>query len=53
MAFDHVDEDGSGGLDQEELQEVMSDVAVKMGVPAPSQDDLDAILRELDDNFDG
>ena len=53
MAFDTVDDDNSGGLDAEELNIIMDKVASSMGVTAPSEDDLKAILSVLDDNFDG
>ena len=53
MAFEAVDEDGSGGLDVEEISTVMDDVAGKMGVTAPTQEDLEEILMQLDNDFDG
>ena len=53
MAFDAVDEDGSGGLDSSEIQMIMVDVAKKMGVTPPTSEDLDVILDQLDENFDG
>ena len=53
LAFDALDEDGSGGLDAEEIAVVMKDVAEKMGVNPPTDDDLEAILATLDENFDG
>ncbi len=31
----------------------MSEVAINMGVTPPSEQDLDCILKELDDNNDG
>jgi Ca2+-binding EF-hand superfamily protein len=34
-AFDVVDEDGSGGLDAEELTAIIDGVAVQMGVNPP------------------
>ena len=53
LAFDAVDEDGSGGLDQEELYTIMGQVSIQMGVTPPTPDDLQEILMQLDDNFDG
>ena len=53
MAFDTVDEDGSGGLDQAELSTIMTEVAISMGVTPPTERDLKAILSELDEDFDG
>ena len=53
MAFDTLDDDGSGGLDQGEISELMKDVAVNMGVTPPTDEDLKSILQELDDDYDG
>ena len=53
IAFDAVDEDGSGGLDQDELHTIMYEVSEQMGVTPPTKDDLQAILAQLDDDFDG
>ena len=53
MAFDTVDEDGSGDLDHIELSKIMQQVSIEMGVNPPSEDDLKQILKELDDDYDG
>lgn len=53
MAFDALDEDGSGQLDDTEIALIMQQVADSMGVPAPTDEDIIAILQELDDDFDG
>ena len=53
MAFDAVDIDGNGALDKEELTEVMRNVASEMKVKAPTDGDIEAVLRELDEDFDG
>ena len=53
MAFEALDEDGSGGLDADEIAVVMKDVATKIGVNAPTDEDLQTILATLDENFDG
>eukprot|EP00356_Strombidium_inclinatum_P012856 CAMPEP_0170496328 /NCGR_PEP_ID=MMETSP0208-20121228/21039_1 /TAXON_ID=197538 /ORGANISM="Strombidium inclinatum, Strain S3" /LENGTH=102 /DNA_ID=CAMNT_0010772843 /DNA_START=475 /DNA_END=780 /DNA_ORIENTATION=- len=53
LAFDAVDDDGSGGLDQGEIAEIMKEVAVKMDLTPPTEDDLSAILAELDEDYDG
>ena len=52
MAFDSMDEDGSQGLNVSELQEVMDRVAIQLGITGPTDDDLEAILMELDDDYD-
>lgn len=53
LAFDAVDIDGNGSLDKDELTEVMRNVAGEMKVKAPTDGDIDAVLRELDEDFDG
>uniref|UniRef100_A0A7S3FWP8 EF-hand domain-containing protein n=1 Tax=Strombidium rassoulzadegani TaxID=1082188 RepID=A0A7S3FWP8_9SPIT len=53
LAFDAVDDDGSGGLDQKEIAEIMREVAIKMDLTPPTEEDLSAILAELDEDFDG
>lgn len=53
MAFDALDDDGSGQLDDTEIAEIMQQVANSMGVPSPTEEDIKTILRELDDDYDG
>ena len=53
LAFDAVDIDGNVSLDKDELTEVMRNVAGEMKVKAPTDGDIDAVLRELDEDFDG
>ena len=53
MAFDAMDIDGSGGLDVEELKVIMDRVASQLGITGPTQDDLETMLGELDEDFDG
>ena len=53
IAFDSMDKDGSGGLDVDELKVVMDRVAEQLGIAGPNSEDLDSILYELDENFDG
>ena len=52
MAFDAVDTDGSGFLEKDELAEVMRSVASDMKVKAPTDGDIEAVLRELDEDYD-
>lgn len=52
LAFDAVDLDGSGFLEKDELAEVMRDVAADMKVKPPTDGDIDAVLRELDEDYD-
>ena len=53
MAFDAMDIDGSGGLDIDELKVVMDRVADQLEIEGPTQEDLENILQELDEDFDG
>tara|TARA_B110000285_G_C14752812_1_gene435978 strand:+ start:261 stop:518 length:258 start_codon:yes stop_codon:yes gene_type:complete len=55
MAFDAVDHDGSGEIEAPELAEMMSEVAVEMGlgVNTVTEGDVIAIMNVLDENSDG
>lgn len=48
MAFVAVDDDESGNLDKSELGTVLKEVAVKMNITPPSDNDVTAVLQELD-----
>ena len=52
-AFDAVDSDGSGSIDESELKTVMCSVAGDIGMDQPSDSDVREVLRELDVNRDG
>jgi Ca2+-binding EF-hand superfamily protein len=52
LAFDAVDLDGSGFLEKNELSDVMRNVASEMKVKPPTDGDIDAVLKELDEDFD-
>ena len=52
-AFDAVDGDRSGFIDEPELKSVMTSVAQDIGMDAPSDNDVRDVLRELDVNNDG
>jgi len=52
-AFKAVDVDGSGFLERNELEEVMKNVAKDLGVDPPTKDEVDEVLKELDENDDG
>ncbi len=53
LAFEAVDADGSNSLDQEELGIIMKEVAQEMRVNPPTENDIDFMLKELDENSDG
>ena len=53
MAFNSIDEDGSDSLDVVEIQVVMDQIATQIGISPPTLEDLEAIVMEIDDDFDG
>lgn len=53
LAFDAVDVDESRFLEKDELTSVMRSVAHEMKVKPPTDGDIDAVLKELDENNDG
>ena len=52
LAFDAVDEDNSGSLDKQELTQVLKDVAKRIRIYAPTENDILAMLSELDQDDD-
>jgi Ca2+-binding EF-hand superfamily protein len=48
-----VDTDGSGSLERNELEAIMSSVSSEFDFEQPSKEDVDDILRDLDSNNDG
>lgn len=52
-AFKAVDIDGSGYLERNELEDVMINVAIDIGVEKPTKDEVEEVLKELDENGDG
>ncbi len=52
LAFDAVDENGDGSLDKQELSKVMRNVAEEMRVKPPTDGDIEAVIRELDQDCD-
>ena len=48
MAFEAVDVDNSDTLDKPELSTILKSVANAMKIPAPTDNDVDAVLSELD-----
>ena len=53
LAFETLDEDGSGQLDEEEIAQIIKEVAKSMQVESPTSEDITTILMELDEDFDG
>ena len=53
VAFDSVDTDKSGQIDQEELSKVMAQISGDLGVDAPSQEEVKEVLNHLDTDKSG
>lgn len=51
-AFDSVDHDKTGFLNKEDLANILKNVSVDMKIRTPSDQDIDAIMRELSMNSD-
>lgn len=47
-AFDIVDTDKSGFIDLDELEELMKGMALQLGIPAPSNQDIQNAFKEID-----
>jgi hypothetical protein len=52
-AFDAVDRDGSGTIDELELHAVMAKVAKAIKAPVPTKQQVSAVIAEIDLNRDG
>ena len=53
VAFDSVDTDRSGLIDQEELEKVMAQISQDMGAEPPSKEDVKEVLDHLDTDHSG
>ena len=53
VAFDSVDTDHSGLIDQEELEKVMAQISQDMGAEPPSKEDVKEVLDHLDTDHSG
>ena len=53
VAFDSVDTDRSGQIDQEELEKVMTQISQDMGAEPPSKEDVKEVLEHLDTDHSG
>ena len=50
LAFDAVDKDKSGKIDQSELEKIMAQICMDMGAEVPSKEDVQEVLNDLDDD---
>ena len=53
VAFDSVDTDKSGQIDNKELTKVMQGISDDLGVSPPSQEEVDEVLKHLDTDGSG
>ena len=51
--FDQVDTDGSGQIDKAELKAAMNQVAQESDIEAPSEEEVEKALKELDADMSG
>ena len=49
LAFKAVDKDGSGSIDQPELEKIMAQICMEMGAEVPSKEDVQEVLNDLDE----
>ena len=52
-AFDSVDTDKSGEIDNKELTILMQGISKDLGIEPPSQEEVDEVLKELDTDHSG
>ena len=53
IAFDNVDTDKSGEIDENELKSVMRQIAGNMGTEPPSSEDVEEVMEYLDTDHSG
>ena len=53
VAFESVDTDKSGQIDNVELSKVMEGISNDLGVAPPSQEEVDEVLKHLDTDHSG
>ena len=53
MAFQSVDTDKSGHIDDKELDKIMAQIASDMGAEPPTKENVKEVLKDLDGNGSG
>lgn len=53
VAFDAIDTDKSGKIDTSEIKEIMERIAVEMGTDRPTKEDVEAVIKNLDQDQSG
>ena len=52
-AFDLVDIDNNGRIDENELKKILAQISIEMGEEAPSEEDVKEVLEHLDEDNNG
>ena len=52
-AFDNVDRDRSGEIDESELEKIMAQISSDMGAEPPTKEDVKEVLEHLDSDHSG
>ena len=52
-AFDNVDRDNSGEIDEYELEKIMAQISSDMGAEPPTKEDVKEVLEHLDSDHSG
>ena len=48
QAFKNVDSDGSGSIEEKELEKIMVQITCDMGAEPPTKEDIKEVMEELD-----
>ena len=52
-AFDNVDKDNSGTIDEDELEKILAQISSDMGAEPPTTEDVKEVLEHLDEDHSG
>ena len=52
-AFDNVDRDGSGTIEEHELEKILAQISSDMGAEPPTKEDVKEVLEHLDEDHSG
>ena len=52
-AFDNVDKDNNGTIDEEELEKILAQISSDMGAEPPTKEDVKEVLEHLDEDHSG
>ena len=52
-AFDHVDIDNNGKIDEKELKNILAQISIEMGAEPPTEEDVKEVLQYSDKDISG